>query len=48
VLIVEQNALAALEVSDRVYVMDRGRIIHEGPAQELRENEPLRRKLIGM
>ncbi len=48
VLIVEQNALAALEVSDRVYVMDRGRIIHEGPAQELLENEPLRRKLIGM
>ena len=26
VLIVEQNALAALEVSDRVYVMERGRI----------------------
>lgn len=48
VLIVEQNALAALEVSDRAYVMDRGRIIHEGPAQELLENEPLRRKLIGM
>jgi branched-chain amino acid transport system ATP-binding protein len=48
VLIVEQNALAALEVSDRVYVMDRGRIVHEGPAQELLENEPLRRKLIGM
>jgi branched-chain amino acid transport system ATP-binding protein len=48
VLIVEQNALAALEVSDRVYVMDRGRIVHEGPAQELIENQPLRRKLIGM
>lgn len=48
VLIVEQNALAALEVSDRAYVMDRGRIIHEGPARELLKNEPLRRKLIGM
>lgn len=48
VLIVEQNALAALEVSDRAYVMDRGSIIHEGPARELLENEPLRRKLIGM
>ncbi len=34
-LIVEQNALAALEVADRVYVMDRGRIVHEGPAREL-------------
>jgi len=48
VLIVEQNALAALEVSDRVYVMDRGRIIHEGPADELIENAGLRRRLIGM
>lgn len=48
VLIVEQNALAALEVSDRAYVMDRGRIVHEGPADELLDNAPLRRKLIGM
>ncbi|MGI9481113.1 MAG: ABC transporter ATP-binding protein [Hyphomicrobiales bacterium] len=48
VLVVEQNALAALEVCDRVYVMDRGRIIHEGAAEELLKNAPLRRKLIGM
>jgi branched-chain amino acid transport system ATP-binding protein len=47
-LIVEQHALAALEVSDRVYVMDRGRILHEGTAQELLDNAPLRRRLIGM
>ncbi len=47
-LIVEQNALAALEVSDRVYVMDRGRIIHEGSARDLLDNPPLRRRLIGM
>ena len=48
VLIVEQNALAALEVSDRAYVMDRGRIIHEGSAAKLLKNSPLRRELIGM
>lgn len=48
VLVVEQNALAALEVSDRVYVMDRGRIIHHGEARELLGDAPLRRKLIGM
>lgn len=47
-LVVEQNALAALEVSDRAYVMDKGTIIHEGDAKELLENEPLRRRLIGM
>ncbi len=48
VLVVEQNALAALEVSDRVYVMNRGRIAHEGPAAELRENAELRQQLIGV
>lgn len=47
-LIVEQNALAALEVADRVYVMDRGRIVHEGPAQALLDDAPRRRRLIGM
>jgi branched-chain amino acid transport system ATP-binding protein len=48
VLIVEQNALAALEVSDRVYVMDRGRIIHEGPARALLDETSQRKRLIGM
>ncbi len=48
VLIVEQNALAALEVSDRVYVMDRGRIMHEGPARTLLDDIATRQRLIGM
>jgi branched-chain amino acid transport system ATP-binding protein len=48
VLVVEQNALAALAVSDRVYVMERGRIAHEGQAAELLDNPALRRRLIGM
>jgi branched-chain amino acid transport system ATP-binding protein len=47
-LVVEQNALAALEVSDRVYVMDHGRIVHEGPARELLDTPARRRDLIGM
>ncbi len=47
-LLVEQNALAALEVADRVYVMDRGRIVHEGPAAALLDAPALRRRLIGM
>jgi branched-chain amino acid transport system ATP-binding protein len=48
VLVVEQNARAALEVSDRVYVMDRGRIVHEGRAAGLLDNPALRRRLVGM
>jgi branched-chain amino acid transport system ATP-binding protein len=48
VLIVEQNALAALEVADRVYVLDRGRVAHAGPARDLLDNAVLRRSLIGL
>jgi branched-chain amino acid transport system ATP-binding protein len=48
VLMVEQNALAALEVCDRVYVMDRGRIVHHGSAAELLADTVLRHRLIGM
>ena len=47
-LIVDQNALAALEVSDRVYVMDHGRIVHQGPARELLDDPAYRRQLIGI
>jgi branched-chain amino acid transport system ATP-binding protein len=36
VLLVEQNAQMALEVADRVYVVDQGVIVHEGNAEELR------------
>ena len=48
VLIVEQNALGALSVSDRAYVMDLGRIVHEGPAQELLDDAAMRHQLLGV
>ncbi len=48
VLIVEQNALGALSVSDRAYVMDLGRIVHEGPAQELLDDAAKRQQLLGV
>ena len=48
VLVVEQNALSALEVCDRVYIMNHGRIIHEGKAAELLEDHVLRKKLLGV
>ena len=48
VLIVEQNAISALSVSDRAYVMDKGRIVHEGPAQELLDDSGKRQRLLGM
>jgi branched-chain amino acid transport system ATP-binding protein len=48
VLVVEQNVPSALEVADRVYVMQLGRVVHEGPASALRTDAPLRRRLLGV
>ena len=48
VLVVEQNALSALDVSDRVYVMDRGRIVHEGRAREMLDRPELRERILGI
>ena len=48
VLIVEQNALSALAVSDRVYIMDLGKIVHAGPASELLDDDALRARLLGI
>lgn len=48
VLVVEQNALSALQVCDRVYVLDHGRIVHKGDARALLENKALRLRLLGI
>lgn len=48
VLLVEQNVQSALEVSDRVYVIDLGRIVHEGPAAQLLQDAALRARLLGI
>ena len=47
VLLVEQHARNALEVSDRVYVLDLGRIVHEGPACALLDDPELANRLTG-
>ena len=48
VLVVEQNAVSALSVADRVYVMDHGRIVHEGPAADLAADTQRRERLLGI
>ena len=47
VLLVEQNALMALEVAQRAYVMETGRIALDGPAAELKTNEQVRNTYLG-
>jgi branched-chain amino acid transport system ATP-binding protein len=48
VLLVEQNALSALEVSDRAYIMDHGKIVHEGPARALIDDDEQREHFLGV
>ena len=38
ILLVEQNARAALKVTHRAYVLEQGRIVHEGDSRRLRED----------
>ena len=47
-LIVEQNARAALELTDYGYVMENGRIVLDGPAEQLRENEDIKEFYLGL
>jgi branched-chain amino acid transport system ATP-binding protein len=47
VLLVEQNALMALDTAHRGYVLETGRIALEGPAKDLRENERVRQTYLG-
>ena len=47
VLVVEQNANVALDTARRAYVLEAGRVAVEGPSEELRENEDVRRSYLG-
>ncbi|MHB9072783.1 MAG: ABC transporter ATP-binding protein [Desulfobaccales bacterium] len=47
ILLVEQNARAALKVADRGYVLETGRIILDGTAAELREDPEVQRAYLG-
>ena len=47
ILLVEQNALMALEVADRGYVLETGSIVLEGPAAHLKTNEQVRKTYLG-
>jgi branched-chain amino acid transport system ATP-binding protein len=46
-LVVEQNANVSLSIADRGYVLSTGRLVLEGPAASLREDEDLRKAYLG-
>jgi branched-chain amino acid transport system ATP-binding protein len=48
IVLVEQNVTEALEVSDRAYVLDHGRIDRSGPAAALRADSEIRETYMGL
>ena len=48
ILLVEQNARAALDLADYGYVMEQGRIVLDGEATQLRENEDIKEFYLGL
>jgi branched-chain amino acid transport system ATP-binding protein len=47
ILLVEQNALMALDHADRAYVLETGRVALSGDAKDLRQNEQVRKTYLG-
>ena len=47
ILLVEQNAMKALEVSDRAYVISTGEIALEGKSEELLQNDAVKKAYLG-
>jgi branched-chain amino acid transport system ATP-binding protein len=48
ILVVEQNAAAVLEVADYAYVLNQGRIIHRGAAQEVKDDPIVVASFLGL
>jgi len=48
ILVVEQNAVAALGIADYGYVLENGRVVLEGPAEKLRDNEDVQEFYLGL
>ena len=47
-IIVEQNAIAALKLSDRAVILDTGKVVFDGSAQEVLDNDELREEYLAI
>jgi branched-chain amino acid transport system ATP-binding protein len=47
ILLIEQNAVAALQIADYGYVLETGSIVLEGPGKELLDNEDVKKAYLG-
>lgn len=48
IILVEQNARAALSICEHAYIMENGRIVLDGPTEKIRENEDVREFYLGL
>jgi branched-chain amino acid transport system ATP-binding protein len=48
ILLVEQNARAALSMADHAYVMEDGRVVLDGPSEQIKENEDIKEFYLGL
>lgn len=48
VFLVEQNARQAMEISDRAYVLENGRIVREGKSKDLLKDDEIRKAYLGL
>jgi branched-chain amino acid transport system ATP-binding protein len=46
-LVVEQNASLALGLADHAFLLETGRVVISGPAQEIRQNDAVRQAYLG-
>jgi len=48
ILLIEQNARAALSIADYAYILETGNIVLEGPARELAQMDEVRQSYLGV
>ena len=48
IILVEQNLQTALDVADRVYILDQGQVVFEGKSEQLSKNKNLTIKFLGV
>ncbi|MEZ5651988.1 MAG: ABC transporter ATP-binding protein [Burkholderiaceae bacterium] len=48
IVLVEQNSRIALSFAERCIVMNRGRVVRDGPSQDLRDDDALLHRLVGV
>jgi branched-chain amino acid transport system ATP-binding protein len=48
ILLVEQNSRFAIELSDRGYIIEKGKISYEGDIKELKQNKEIKEKYLAV